>query len=215
LKPFRQQQVAWHLCKNPDDLGKPKAIAEAIGCSRIEAKLAHAKLRKRLDPLDLERLCPECLSHSRLNGCCLNCGIELSDASDQISLLDTYSESYRKRPQLREGPIPVPISYETRAFLRGDSSHQLLPYCFSRMDQLLKRYPPQSELAIGFVGQAIRKNVDASLQSGSRRIGKEVKLAILGKVLVECMTMLPQYRATWNDALNLLLSFPQVILYGK
>jgi hypothetical protein len=226
--PKRQQEVAFFLCDNPHLAGKPCDIAKSIGCTTVEAKLALSRLRRRLGGhIDAAQLCPQCLTYDRHLGICHRCGLEYPsvDANmqyyeselgpvDNHEILSSINQGYYDAP-------PIKLSSDTIKFLRGrhNPDQRLISYCLSRMANLLKHYsgidPLASNQAALCTKRIAREFLESNGKANSKRIERADKLAIIVKVLLTCLDCLPQYSNMWKDAINRLLTFPEVVLYGE
>lgn len=209
--PYRQRQVAWYLVRHPYDLHSPGRIAGRLGVGVGVVKQALHKLRRRNGGLDPERLCPECLTHTRLDGVCQRCGVELPGDIGYHSLF-----THEIRNRIHEGFMnpPIRLSYDAREFLRGDNVEKLRAYCLSRLDQLFKGYMPDHSVT-NRAAQICEDEVALYVSElDGKRVSREDKLAIMVRTLLRCASEMPQHLFMWRDMIDKLTRCPQVVLYG-
>jgi hypothetical protein len=217
LQPYRQRQIAWQILVSPPLSEKPTELARYLGCTAVEAKLALSKLRKRLGGrIDFERLCPLCLTHTSAQGVCFKCGCESVHggysnaghgyASDWIGDVDNgYFPT-----------MPIKLGVQARSYLRGNAKKRLLPFCLSRLDNLMKRFPSVDPYVRQHVAMTTKDEVHRFLDSAeeSDRVERLDRICIVARVLLTCLRDLPQFARLWMEALAQLLTFPEVVLYG-
>jgi hypothetical protein len=211
--PIRQRKVAWHLVSHPEHLHHPTAIAEKLQCGRNSVKLALNKLGKRAgETIDPERLCPECLAHTRYDGVCHRCGLELPQRQ---GFQGFFTHEVRNRiHEGFDGRPPIKLSFQTQHFLEGDAKDRLKRYCLSRLDQMFKDFMPDHYIvnAAAFICQA---EMRAYLEgSDPGRFSREDRLAIMIRTVIRCGREMPQQGPMWSKMLDSLLAMPRVVLYG-
>ncbi|MGH2637799.1 MAG: hypothetical protein ACRDF4_00700 [Rhabdochlamydiaceae bacterium] len=227
-RPRRQQEIAFFLCNNPELTKSPSEIARSIKCSPIEAKLALSRLRKKLGGhIDAERLCPQCLTHSRFLDVCCSCGTEIptAKAANTCDLEDTSvtkqqdHEICNRIGEAFTSRCPIKLDIKTLEFLKRDRDpeQRLRTYCLSRVANLLKQYSSVDPLASNEAALCTSKAVRefCELNKDLKRVERSDKLAIVTKALLLCMDNLPQYNRMWKDAIYRLVTYPTVILYGE
>lgn len=209
--PVRQRQVAWAIIRDPELLHRPKLVAEKLGCTPNTVKMAVHKLQNRIGTIDTKRLCPECLTHSRIEGVCHTCGVELPR---EKSFQSVFSHEIRNRIHEGFSTTPIAMSYQTKRYLEGNERERLKRFCLSRLDQLFKEYMPRHEIvnAAAFICEG---EIESYLgDSTTERISREDKLAIMTRTLLACSGQMPAHSAMWSGMLGELLTMPRVVLYG-
>ena len=191
--PLRQTQVAWYIVKNPEHLHKPSEIARKIGCEREKVNLALNKIAKKVGQINPERLCPSCITNSRFNGCCGNCGIEITTPNSTFQTFQTLPthEILNKIYESAVPRSPIPIGISTADFLKGGRRDRMKQFLLSRLEQLLKRYMPKH-----FVTNQAALILERQLQlcvssSDLKRITGEHRLAIMVQTLMESDRQMP------------------------
>ncbi len=210
--PIRQRQVARYLADHPEHLHSPTVIAEKLQCGRNSVKLALNKLRKRVGEIDPERLCPECLAHTRYDGVCHRCGLELTQ---ERGFHGFFTHELRNRiHEGFDGRPPIKLSFQAKRFLEGNASDRLKRYCLSRLDQMFKDFMPDHSVvsAAAFICEAeIRAYLDGS---SPERFSREDRLAIMVRTIIRCGMEMPQRSVMWSKMLDSLLAIPRLVLYG-
>lgn len=172
--------------------------------------LALFRLRRKLEHIDLEYLCPECLEHSRFEGTCRKCGLE----SPLSSTFVTFS-AHEVRNRIYDGFTQEPIKLQpaTKGFLRGNARERLEKFLVSRLEELFKGYMLDhsvTDSAAAILRKAIREHIAGS---GCKKFRRVDKVVIFVKALSACNHQMPQFGRVWEEMLRKVLDMPDVVLY--